>query len=63
MISKTVTVCGAVKYQYMNMSVSDRCERHAEVDQSKIEEDSKKKLELQWVMAVGGGEVFLLVKK
>ncbi len=52
-----------VWYQYMNMSVSDRCERHAEVDQSKIEEDSKKKLELQWVMAVGGGEVYLLVKK
>ena len=52
-----------VCYQYMNMSVSDRCERHAEVDQSKIEEDSKKKLELQWVMAVGGGEVYLLVKK
>ena len=47
----------------MNMSVSDRYGRHAEVDQSKIEEDSKKKLELQWVMAVGGGEVYLLVKK
>ena len=25
-----------IKYQYMNMSVSDRCGRHAEVDQSKI---------------------------
>ena len=47
----------------MNMSVSDRCERHAEVDQSKIEEDSKKKLEMLWIMALGGGEVYLLVKK
>ncbi len=47
----------------MNMSFSDRCDRHAEVDQSKIEKDSKKKLELQWVMAVGGGEVYLLVEK
>ncbi len=47
----------------MNMSVSDRCERHAEVDQSKIEKDARKKLELQWVMAVGGDEVYLLVKK
>ena len=41
----------------------DRCGRHAEVDQSKIEEDTRKKLELQWVMAVEGGEVHLLVKK
>jgi hypothetical protein len=47
----------------MNMSVSDRCERHVEVDHSKIEEDAWKILELQWVMAVGGGEVYLLVKK
>ena len=47
----------------MNMSVSDRCGRHVEVDQSKIEEDARKKLELQLVMAVGGGEVYLLVKK
>ena len=39
------------------MRCSDCSERHAEVDQSKIEEDSKKKQELQWVMAVGGGEV------
>ncbi len=52
-----------VQYQYMNMSVNDRCERHAEVDHSKIEEDERKKLELQWVMAVGGGEVYLLVQK
>jgi hypothetical protein len=41
----------------------DCCGRHAEVDKSKIEEDAKKKLEMQWVMAVGGGEVYLLVKK
>jgi hypothetical protein len=41
----------------------DCCGRHAEVDQSKIEEDARKKLEMQWVMAVGGGEVYLLVKK
>ena len=52
-----------ILYNYMNMSVSDRCGRHAEVDQSKIEEDTRKKLETLWVMAVGGGEVYLLVKK
>jgi hypothetical protein len=47
----------------MNMSVSDCCGRHAEVDQSEIEEDARKILKLLWVMAVGGGEVYLLVKK
>jgi hypothetical protein len=48
----------------MNMSVSDRFGRHAGIDQSKIEKDTRKKLEMLWVMAVeGGSEVYLLVKK
>ncbi len=41
-----------VWYQCMNMSVSDRCERHAEVDQSKIEEDLIKE---ETGIAVGHG--------
>ena len=54
-------MCGIV--YCINMRVSDCSGRCIDVDQSNIEEDVIKKLEMLWVMAVGGGEVYLLVKK